>query len=224
FVTHDHYSMLYRLATRKGENGASAPRTRMELEITNKFIPGPIKVSNTVGEIRGSEKPDEYVIVGAHLDSWDLGQGTTDNGTGSSVVLETARTIAALAKQGHGPKRTIRFCLYTGEEQGLWGSRKYVDRDKEELCRHSRVIVHDTGTGKVQGFGVLGRESCKKILDVELATLKEVEGWQGLTMGGLRGGTDHWSYHQVGVPGFACNQDSDEYRLTHHTQSDTFDK
>ena len=73
---------------------------KVEIEITNKFIPGPITVYNTVGEVRGSEKPDEFVVVGAHLDSWDLAQGTTDNGTGSCIVLETARAVAALAKAG----------------------------------------------------------------------------------------------------------------------------
>ena len=218
FMAHEHYALLYRLASREGA------KTRVETEIENKFIPGPITVYNTIGEVRGSEKPDEYVVVGAHLDSWDLAQGTTDNGTGSCIVLETARTVAALAKEGMRPKRTIRFCLYTGEEQGLWGSRKYVERHKDELGKHSAAIVHDTGTGKVLGFGVLGREGCKKILDEELVGLKALDGWQGLTMGGMRGGTDHWSYHQAGVPGFAASQESDEYRLTHHTQSDTFDK
>ncbi len=89
FMVHEHYALLYRLASR-----TDAP-TRVELEIENKFIPGPITVYNTVGEIRGSEKPDEVVVVGAHLDSWDLGSGTTDNGTGSCVVLETARAISA---------------------------------------------------------------------------------------------------------------------------------
>lgn len=218
FMVHEHYALLYRLATQPNSNA------KVETEITCKFIPGPITVYNTVGEVRGTEKPDEVVVVGAHLDSWDLGQGTTDNGTGSSVVLEAARAIAEMAKQGKGPKRTIRFCLYSGEEQGLWGSRKYIERHEKDMDKHSAAIVHDTGTGKVQGFGVLGRESCKKILDEELNTLKELDGWQGLTMGGLRGGTDHWSYHQKGVPGFSVNQDRDEYTLTHHSQSDTFDK
>jgi carboxypeptidase Q len=217
-MAHEHYALLYRLASREDAV------TRVETEIENKFIPGPITVYNTIGEVRGYEKPDEYVVVGAHLDSWDLAQGTTDNGTGSCVVLEAARTVAALASQGHRPKRTIRFCLYTGEEQGLVGSKKYVERHEAELPNHSAAIVHDTGTGRVLGFGVLGRESCKKILDEELSGLKALDGWQGLTMGGLRGGTDHWSYHQKGVPGFAASQENDEYRLTHHTQSDTFDK
>ncbi|HSQ56252.1 MAG TPA: M28 family peptidase, partial [Gemmata sp.] len=191
FMAHEHYALLYRLAGR--ENA----QVKVEVEISNKFIPGPITVYNTVGEVRGSEKPDEIVIVGAHLDSWDLASGTTDNGTGSCVVLETARVIAELAKEGQRPKRTIRFCLFTGEEQGLHGSRQYVARHKDEMPRHSVALVHDTGTGKVLGFGVLGRETCKKILDPELVSLKKVEGCEGLTLGGLRGGTDHWSYHQA---------------------------
>jgi len=79
-VAHNHYEMLWRLASRP-----EPARTRIELDIANKFIPGPIIVNNVIGEIRGSEKPDEVVVVGAHLDSWDLGQGTTDNGTGTCI-------------------------------------------------------------------------------------------------------------------------------------------
>src|SRR5207244_3944812 len=88
------------------------------------FSEKPMEVFNSVAEIRGSEKPDEVVILGAHLDSWDLGTGATDNGTGSMVVLEAAR---ALAKLNLRPKRTIRFVLFSGEEEGLVGSEKYVE-------------------------------------------------------------------------------------------------
>jgi hypothetical protein len=218
YMAHEHYAMLYRLASRE------KAVTKVEVEIDNKFIPGPVTVYNTVGEVVGKEKPDEFVVLGAHLDSWELASGTTDNGTGSCVVLEVARTVAKLAKEGYPPKRTIRFCLFTGEEQGLHGSRQYVTRHKDELDKHSGVIVHDTGTGKVQGLGMLGREGCLKILEVELAGLKGLDGWQGVKIGGMAGGTDHASYNRVGVPGFACIQEDDEYRLTHHTQSDTFDK
>lgn len=218
FMAHEHYALLYRLASRPNE------KTRVEVNIENKFIPGPLTVYNTIGEVRGSDKPDEIVVVGAHLDSWELATGTTDNGTGSCVVLEAARTVAALAKAGQRPNRTIRFCLFTGEEQGLWGSRKYVEKYKDQLDKHSVALVHDTGTGKVTGFGLEGRENVKAIMEEELATLKTLEGWKGLTKGGIGGGTDHFPFHRAGVPGFACNQDMDEYRLTHHTQSDTFDK
>ena len=215
-LTHEHYALLYRLA-KEGKNPV------VELEVKNTFIPGPVTCYNTVGEIRGSEKPDEIVVVGAHLDSWDLGTGTTDNGTGSCVTLEIARTLAKLAKEGHRPKRTIRFCLFSGEEQGLHGSKQYCIRHKEEMDKHSLAIVHDTGTGRVINLGVLGREEMRKVLSPELMTLKAVN-FEGLVSGGMGGGTDHASFNGVGVPGMACFQDADEYRYTHHTQSDTFDK
>jgi hypothetical protein len=214
FITHEHYALLYRLATRP-----EPAKTKVEVEITAKFVPGPITVYNTVGEIPG-EKADEFVVVGAHLDSWDLGQGTTDNGTGSCVVLETARL---LAKSGVKPKRTIRFILFTGEEEGLHGSKQYCIRHKDEMAKTSVCLVHDTGTGKVLGFGLQGREAIKPIMDRELVSLKNVGGFNGCTLRSM-GGTDHLSFEQAGVPGFACDQDMDEYRLTHHTQADTFDK
>jgi carboxypeptidase Q len=214
YVTHEHYALLYRLACRP-----APARTRVELEVSNKFIPGPIAVYNTVGEIRGSEKPDEYVVLGAHLDSWDLAQGTTDNGTGSAVVLEAARI---LARCGTPPKRTIRFVLFTGEEQGLHGSRDYVKQHKDELPRISMCLAHDTGTGRVVGIGLQGRDVLKPIMEAELVALRDV----GVTDISLRsmGGTDHVSFEQAGVPGFALRQDMAEYRFTHHSQSDTLDK
>ncbi len=217
FVAHEHYALLYRLGTRPDAV------TKVEVEIENTFIPGPITVYNTVGEVRGAEKPDEFVLIGAHLDSWELATGTTDNGTGSCVVLETARVIAQLAKQGQRPKRTIRFVLFTGEEQGLHGSKQYVIRHRDEMPKHSVAMVHDTGTGKVYGFGLHGRKQALAVLEPQLVSLTKFQGWKGLDLGGV-GGTDHLSFLPVGVPGFACRQDIDEYRLTHHTQSDTFDK
>jgi hypothetical protein len=214
FMTHEHYALLYRLATRP-----SPARTRVEVEITNKLIPGPVVVYNTVGEVRGSERPDEVVILGAHLDSWDLGQGTTDNGTGTCVVLEAARV---LQKSGIKPKRTIRFILFTGEEQGLYGSKAYVEKHKDQMDRISLALVHDTGTGKVVGIGLQGRAVIQPILEKELVSLREL----GVTDINLRGmgGSDHMSFERAGVPGFAVQQDWAEYRFTHHSQSDTLDK
>ena len=217
FITHEHYRMLYRLATMK-----DGTPPKVEVEITNKFVPGPITVYNTVGEIRGSEKPDEFVVIGAHIDSWDLGTGATDNGTGTCTVLECARTLGALAKAGFKPKRTIRFVLFSGEEQGLYGSKAYVKKHKDEMEKTSCALVHDTGTGAVYGFGMQGREAVKKVLEPELESLKNVAGFKGLSLRSISG-TDHQSFEAVGVPGFACDQDMDEYRLTHHTQTDTFD-
>ncbi len=216
FVAHEHYAQLYRLATRP-----EPAKTCVEVEIENKFIPGPVPVYNTVGEIPGTEKPDEFVVLGAHLDSWDLGQGTTDNGTGSCVVLETARI---LMKCGVRPKRTIRFVLFSGEEQGLHGSKEYVKAHKDEMAKTSMALVHDTGTGKVVGFYMQGREVVKPILEKELVSLKEL-GVTEYNMNSMNG-TDHASFddEKVNVPGFAVMQDPAEYGFSHHSQSDTLDK
>jgi len=214
YVAHEHYSMLHRLATRP-----DGPKPKIELEMTNTFIPGPLVVYNTVGEIKGSEKPDEFVVLGAHIDSWDLAQGTTDNGTGTCIVLEAAR---ALAKSGIKPKRTIRFCLFSGEEQGLHGSRQYVEKHKGEMPKTSMCLVHDTGTGKVTGIGLQGRAAIKPILDAELISLKEL-GVSDISLRSMSG-SDHQSFERAGVPGFMIAQDMSEYRFTHHTQTDTLDK
>jgi len=214
FVTHDHYALLHRLASRP-----TPAVTRMEVEITNKFVPGPLAVYNTVGEIRGSEKSDEFVVIGAHIDSWDLAQGTTDNGTGTCVVLEAARI---LAKSGVAPKRTIRFALFSGEEQGLHGSKAFVARHKADMPKTTAAIVHDTGTGRVKGISLMGREVLKPIIEEELAALKEL-GVTEITTQSM-GGSDHQSFEGAGVPGFMFRQDPAEYRLTHHSQSDTLDK
>jgi carboxypeptidase Q len=116
FITGEGYRTIFRMLQRH------LP-VQIEMEMTNTIGSKPMEVYNTVAEIRGSEKPDEVVIIGAHLDSWDLGTGSTDNGTGSMAVLEAAR---ALAKLNLKPKRTIRFVLFAGEEQGLYGSQEYV--------------------------------------------------------------------------------------------------
>lgn len=211
FVTNEHYAMLYRL-TRRG-----VP-VKMRLRVENRFTRGPVTVYNTVGEIRGSEKPDEMVICGAHLDSWDLATGTVDNGTGSMVVLEAARLIKAL---GLKPARTIRFVLFSGEEQGLHGSREYVRRHKDEMGKVSAVFVHDTGTGKIEGIGLHGNKQVQPVLE-GMPILKEL----GVTRysDGLMGGTDHASFYPEGVPAFWFMQDPADYFLSHHTQSDTYDK
>ena len=213
-MAHNHYELLYRLASRP-----APARTRVEVEVHNKFIPGPLKAFNTVGEIRGKEKPDEFVVVGAHLDSWDLGQGTTDNGTGSSVVLETARILVHC---GTAPRRTIRFVLFTGEEQGLHGSRAYVRQHKDEMARTSLCVAHDTGTGRVVGLGTGGRPELKNVLEKELVVLKEL-GVKDYTTRSL-GGSDHQSFSNAGVPGLLLRQEPAEYRFTHHSEADTLDR
>jgi carboxypeptidase Q len=211
FVTGEGYRMIWRMLKR-------GP-VEVELEINNTFGKKPVQVSNTVGEIRGTEKPDEVVILGAHLDSWDLGTGSTDNGTGSMAVLEAAR---ALAKLNLKPKRTIRFVLFTGEEEGLVGSEKYVEAHKNELEKVSAVLVHDTGTGRVLTLGLHDNYQDRELVDQVLAPLGALKLLEPSMMRSF--GTDHASFDEVGVPGFWCMQYGAEYSKTHHSQSDTFDK
>jgi carboxypeptidase Q len=211
FITGEGYRMIFRML----KHGP----VRVELEMANSFGQKPMEVYNTVAEIRGSEKPDEVVIVGGHLDSWDLGTGSTDNGTGSIAVLEAAR---ALAKLDLKPKRTIRFVLFSGEEQGLYGSEEYVKAHQNELEKISAVLVHDTGTGRVFTLGLHDNYQDRELVDQVLAPLHELKLLEPSMARSY--GTDHLSFDNAGVPGFFCIQDFAEYRLTHHSQSDTFDK
>ena len=216
FVAHEQVALLQRLLKR------NMP-VKMELKVECRITKKPVTVYNTVCEIRGSEKPDEIVLLGAHLDSWDLGQGSTDNGTGAMAVLETARLFKALHL---APKRTVRFVLFSGEEEGLYGSKAYVAAHKAEREHFSVVFVHDTGTGRVRGLWLQNRAEDKPLLAAQFETLKTL----GLLtedanlLPGKMNGTDHASFDDAGVPAFAFNQDADEYSMTHHSQSDTFDK
>jgi carboxypeptidase Q len=197
---------------------------RLEFDVRNWFVKGPIAVSNVIAEIPGTEKPDEVVIVGGHLDSWDGATGTTDNGTGVATTLEAARL---LAKSGVKPKRTIRFMLWGGEEEGLLGSRAYVKEHKDEMAKISAVLVHDGGTNYCDGITATPPmvKDLERIfapvasLDPEMPfKVREVKGLSG-------GGSDHASFLQADVPGFFWSQKgSANYNHTHHTQFDTFDQ
>lgn len=213
FLTTESYGLVTRLLKR-------GP-VELEIAMQNTFSDGEVEVYNTVAELKGSEKPDEVVIIGGHLDSWDLGTGCTDNGTGTMAVLEAARALKA---SGVKPIRTIRFILFSGEEEGLHGSRKYVEAHQSEMDKVSAVLVHDMGTGKVKSIGLLGRYDLREKLDQVMAPFAGELEMDELSMRGMAGGTDHASFVPQGVPAFACIQDPAEYRKTHHTESDTFDK
>jgi hypothetical protein len=210
----EDYNLIWRLM-------AHHP-VQLELNIHNSFG-GPVDVYNTVAEIKGSEKPDEAVVLAGHLDSWDLGTGATDNGTGAMAVLEAARALKAA---GLKPKRTIRFILFTGEEQGLVGSSKYVGAHKAELPNISAALIHDTGTGKVLSIGMMGNYQDREMMDEVLAPLHILGGDLSLDEPSLRemNGSDHVSFDDAGVPGFWVIQDPADYALTHHSQADTFDR
>src|SRR6202008_3832822 len=151
--------------------------------------------------------------------SWDLGTGSTDNGTGSMAGLEAARNLAKLNLK---PKRTIRFVLFSGEEEGLVGSKMYVNAHKNDLDKISAVVVHDTGTGRVLTLGLHDNYQAREIVDQVLAPLTELKLLEPSMVRTF--GTDHASFDDVGVPGFFCIQNMAEYTKTHHSQSDTFDK
>jgi len=193
-------------------------RVEAEVDIQSTFSGKAVQVYNTVAEIRGTEKPDEVVILGAHLDSWDLGTGATDNGTGSMAVLAAAR---ALQKVGVKPKRTIRFILFSGEEQGLNGSRAYVKAHKDELPKISAILVHDSGTGKVLTVGLMSNYAARETVDRVLYPLAKNKSI-GLAEPSLRkeGGSDHVPFDEAGVPGFWCVQETADYEKMHHSQAD----
>ncbi|MEQ8766959.1 MAG: M20/M25/M40 family metallo-hydrolase [Planctomycetota bacterium] len=195
----------------------------LEFDIRNYFKEGPVDLYNVIADIPGTELPDEYVIVGGHIDSWDGATGTTDNGTGCATTFEAARL---LMESGAKPKRTIRFMLWSGEEQGLLGSRAYCDQHEDLMEKISAVLVHDGGTNYLSGITATAAmmEDFEKVFApvIELDerfpfSIREVEGLRG-------GGSDHNSFLGKGVPGFFWNQSGDAvYRYTHHTQHDTFE-
>ena len=190
---------------------------QISLEIDNR-TGGPWKPQNVVAEIRGSEKPDEIVLIGAHLDSWDLGTGALDNGVNSALVVEVARAIAA----GPRPKRTVRFVLFTGEEIGLLGSRGYVSAHRSEMERYDAVLIHDIGDGRIVGYFTDGRPDLHPALAKVLAP---VAGWgaAGLNDEAILG-TDNFDFLLEGVPNLIANQETARYLADYHAESDTFDK
>jgi Iap family predicted aminopeptidase len=212
FVTHEDFSLIYRLA-------AIGP-VALKINLTGTFSPGPVPASITVGEIKGSEFPDERVIIGGHLDSWDLGQGALDNGTGSMAVLEAARTLKAL---GWKPKRTITFILFTGEEQGGVGADLFMKNHASEIPKMDAALVHDTGTGKVFSIALENLYETALLMGEIYEPLREVFDLQPLSTRYF-GSSDHVAFLRAGVPSYFCIQKPAHYREAHHSQTDTFDK
>lgn len=188
-----------------------------DLSIPN-HIGGAIKSSNVVAELRGSEKPEEFVILGAHLDSWELGTGALDNGCNAALVIDALRAIKA---SGVVPRRTIRFILFSGEEEGLLGSRAYAFNHRAELDRDAGVVIYDSGTGKTTGFSV-GRKDVIPISEALIAPLAQF-GVKDIKPD-MEWGTDHFDFMLEGVPTFVADQDEANYLENYHAVSDTYDK
>jgi carboxypeptidase Q len=184
---------------------------------------GPIQVNNVIAELKGREKPDEWIIVGAHLDSWDYGTGAQDNGTGCAMVLEAARAISTLVRSGHAPRRSIRFALWGGEEQGLLGSNAYVKAHDAELAKCIAVLNTDNGAGHPSGWKVEGRKDMEQAMKPICQTLLT-----GLSGGGVSEetsfDTDHGHFMLAGIPSLDLWVDLKPYGEVHHKTSDTIDK
>jgi carboxypeptidase Q len=192
---------------------------RVKMNVQNRVTPGPAESANVIGEIRGREHPEQIVVVGGHLDSWDLAQGSTDDGTGVSATLGAAEAIAG---SGFRPRRTIRFVLFTGEEQGLLGSHAYVKMHQKEIPNHVAAVILDSGQGPVNSLELGGRYDLIPAVRKFAETLRafgDVDVNDKTSFG-----TDSGSFILAGLPGINMGQDSPEYRYTHHSAADTLDK
>ena len=202
----------------------------LEFNIVNRVFPEGSTSYNTIAEIRGSDKPDEVIMLGGHLDSWHAATGATDNAIGCAIMMEAARILKTL---GVKPRRTIRVALWSGEEQGLLGSQAYVKQHfgtvEEPKAGHEKFGGYfniDSGTGRIRGASVFGPPETANILREILAPFKG-DGVAGAvaTRSHRLGGSDNTSFNQAGLPGIGMGQDPIEYNShTWHTNLDTYER
>jgi carboxypeptidase Q len=211
-ITGEHAGMLRRLLAR-----GVVPK--LELELGGGFGKQSVKAYNVVADLPGSEAGGEIVIAGAHQDSWDLGSGCTDNGAGTVVMMEMLRAMHAA---GLKPKRTLRVVLFSGEEQGLLGSKAYVAAHRAALPQIQAVLVQDAGAGRIMAFPDMKVEAWYEGIAAAVAPA------QGLgavdVMYAVGGGSDHDTFFELGIPAFTPMQDPRDYRShTMHSQLDSLD-
>jgi carboxypeptidase Q len=237
----EHWNRIARLLQQKKD-------VTLELNVTNTFYDDDPMQYNTIAEIPGTDKKDEVVMLGAHLDSWHAGTGATDNGAGTIVMMEAVRILKALDLK---PRRTIRIGLWSGEEQGLLGSQFYVQQHfgsrpameepgmkgmptllrreagpvtvKPEQAKISAYFNVDNGTGKIRGIYLQENAAVAPIFEAWMRPFKDLD----MTTLSMRntGGTDHLSFDAVGIPGFQFIQDPIEYETrTHHSNMDLYDR
>lgn len=192
---------------------------RLKINIQNRMTEGPLESANVVGEIRGTQNPEQIVVVGGHLDSWDLAQGTTDNGMGTTTTLGAAEAIVA---SGFKPRRTLRFVLFTGEEQGLLGSLAYAKAHQQEMANHVAAVILDNGQGPVTSIELGGRDD---LIPAVKKFAEAIRSFGDLTVNDKTSfGTDTGPFILAGLPGINLGQDSPDYKYTHHSAADTLDK
>jgi hypothetical protein len=240
-VANEHYNRLVRMI-QAGE------KLQARVNLAVQFQDNDLNAYNTIAEIPGTDKKDEIVMVGAHLDSWHSGTGATDNGAGCAVAMEAVRILKALNLQ---PRRTIRIGLWSGEEQGLFGSRAYVKEHfgaradagspqaemaammgdgpgakintKPDYDKFSVYFNLDNGTGRIRGVYLQGNEAARPLFRDWLMPFREM-GAATLSISNT-GGTDHLSFDAIGLPGFQFIQDEIEYDTrSHHSNMDVFDR
>jgi len=221
----EHYGRIYRTLEKK------IPVT-IEMNVQNKFHDEDTSMFNVLADLPGTDKADELVMVGAHFDAWHSGSGATDNAAGSAVMMEVMRILKAT---GLKMRRTVRIGLWTGEEQGLIGSREYVTQTFGERTQDGKILVKpahakfsayfniDNGTGKIRGIYLQGNEAIAPIFARWMEPFRNL----GMTTLSIRntGGTDHLSFDRVGLPGFQFIQDPIEYdSRTHHSNMDVYER
>jgi len=221
-LTPEHYNRIARLLDHK------IP-VKLEFNVEARFIDDRMDSVNVIGEIPGGRKRDEVVMIGAHLDSWHSGTGATDNAAGSAVMIEVMRILKTLNLR---LDRTVRLALWSGEEQGILGSRAYVTEhfaareDMKLKPEHAKLAGYfnvDNGSGKIRGVYLQGNDAMRPIFQAWLMPFEDL----GATTISIRntGGTDHLSFDAVGLPGFQFIQDPLEYdSRTHHSNMDVYDR
>ena len=220
-LTAEHYNRIARLLEH------NVP-VKLQFDIKTQFDPNTDSF-NVIAEIPGNAKKDELVMVGGHFDSWHYGTGATDNGAGSAVSMEVMRILKSLNLK---MDRTVRMALWSGEEQGLLGSRAYVKEHfadpaaMKTTAEHDRLSGYfniDNGTGRIRGVYLQGNETMRPVFEAWFAALKDMT--EGVITIRNTGGTDHQSFDAVGLPGFQFIQDPMDYETrSHHSNMDTYDR
>ena len=217
----EHYNLIARMMQ-------LGVRVKLRVNVQTKFYKTDKNSYNVIAELPGTDATlkDEVVMLGAHLDSWHSATGASDNADGAAVAMEALRILKAIGAQ---PKRTIRVALWSGEEQGLLGSSKYVgkyltgDDKKAERKKISVYLNIDPGTGPIYGFYMENNEGAKQIFDAWLEPFRDLGARRNVLPG--IGNTDHLSFTRVGIPGFNVVQDYTDYDVRmHHTNVDTFER
>ena len=222
-MRNEDYGRIWRLVS-------DGRAVELEFDIVNTTYPEGRTQYNVTAELPGTDKADEVVMLGGHLDSWHAATGATDNGIGCAVMMEAVRILSAIDAK---PRRTIRLALWTGEEQGLLGSQAYVkehfgtfEEPKLAFAKFAGYINMDTGTGRARGLNVFGPPDTGTVLREAVASLKDLGVLGAITTRSRqRGGTDSTSFNEAGLPGINVIQDPIQYQsYTWHTNLDTYER